>query len=414
MPTSLTLYETECRSGFHRLMSVTYPGPTTDDYTYDAADRLTAVEGATYTWDDNGNLTDRGSDSFAWDAEYRMTSATVDSVTTTFEYNGDGLRDSRTQGSTATFTWDVSTSIPQVIDDGTLDYVYGIGRISQISSTDVTYYYLTDGLGSTVALTDSTGAVVNSYEYDIFGDVRASTGSQANEFKFTGEQVDSDTGLEYLRARYYDSATGRFMSKDPYLGIVDLPSSQNAYPYVLDNPVNLLDPSGRCVFGLGCPKEVKKAAEVVTGGARCALNTLQCSLDAANAGVTAVGGAVGLDDLCYVDLNGTACFGVCVTVGSQFSFGEGLHPYLGGGIGTPQLGGSVTVAPGQRILTGLNCGVQVSGGSPGLGPSGVVQFGSGGSSGNPKEGGSAFVEVGAGFGFSVLPFNISNTCYYVF
>jgi uncharacterized protein RhaS with RHS repeats len=71
-----------------------------------------------------------------------------------------------------------------------------------------TVYYLTDGLGSTMALTDASGSVVNTYEYDVFGAIRSSTGSQANEFKFTGEQVDSSTGLEYLRARYYDQGTG--------------------------------------------------------------------------------------------------------------------------------------------------------------------------------------------------------------
>jgi YD repeat-containing protein len=74
-------------------------GAGTTQYAYDAADRLTLVDppgaGSTsYTFDDNGNLTSRGSDSFSWDAEDRLTSATVSSVTTTFTYNGDGLRDS--------------------------------------------------------------------------------------------------------------------------------------------------------------------------------------------------------------------------------------------------------------------------------------------------------------------------------
>jgi RHS repeat-associated protein len=66
-----------------------------------------------------------------------------------------------------------------------------------------------------LALVDSSGSVLNTYEYDVFGAVRSSTGSTANPFTFTGEQTDSNTGLEYLRARYYDSATGRFLSLDP-------------------------------------------------------------------------------------------------------------------------------------------------------------------------------------------------------
>ena len=135
-----------------------------------------------YGYDDNGNLTSRGSDSFAWDAADRLTSATVSSATTTFAYNGDGLRSSR---NSTTFTWDVNLPIPQVIDDGTLKYVYGLGRIAQVGAGG-TFYYLADGLGSTMALVNSAGAVVNSYEYDVFGAVRDSTGSEPNEFKFTG------------------------------------------------------------------------------------------------------------------------------------------------------------------------------------------------------------------------------------
>ena len=89
-----------------------------------------------YGWDDNGNLTDRGSDSFSWDAGDRLTSATVSSTTTTFAYNGDGLRNSLTTGgNTTTFTWDVNRSIAQVLDDGSLKYVYGIGRIALVSGS---------------------------------------------------------------------------------------------------------------------------------------------------------------------------------------------------------------------------------------------------------------------------------------
>jgi RHS repeat-associated protein len=86
-----------------------------------------------------------------------------------------------------------------------------------------------------MALVDSSGNVLNAYEYDVFGAVRSSTGSTANAFTFTGEQTDASTGLEYLRARYYDSATGRFLSLDP-MG--------DGYDYAYDNPANYSDPSG--------------------------------------------------------------------------------------------------------------------------------------------------------------------------
>ncbi len=95
-----------------------------------------------------------------------------------------------------------------------------------------------DGLGSTTGLADGTGAVTDTYTYDVYGAVRTHTGTSGNEFTYTGEQVDA-TGLQYLRARYYDAATGRFASRDP------LPLAQR-YAYVGGNPVNLVDPTGLC------------------------------------------------------------------------------------------------------------------------------------------------------------------------
>ena len=103
---------------------------------------------------------------------------------------------------------------------------------------------LTDGLGSTSDLRDESGDAVADYTYDVFGAIRAQSGSSPNEFTFTGEQVDADSGLYFLRARYYDPATGRFVGQDPLLGSAREPSSLNRYPYVLNDPVNLVDPSG--------------------------------------------------------------------------------------------------------------------------------------------------------------------------
>jgi hypothetical protein len=122
-----------------------------------------------------------------------MTAATVNSVTTTFAYRGDGLRHSRTAGgSTTVFTWDINAGLPVVLDDGS-QYVYGAGLVSQVSGPN-TYYYLADGLGSTMATVDASGNLVNQYTYDVYGKVTSSSGSQPNEFQFAGEQVDGSTG----------------------------------------------------------------------------------------------------------------------------------------------------------------------------------------------------------------------------
>ncbi len=200
-----------------------------------------------YTWDDNGNLTDRGSDEFEWGRdshEDRMVSATVNSVTTTFAYRGDGLRDSRTVGmATTQFTWDIAGGLPVVLDDGPSreGYVYGAGLTAMKQSGNWVgiLYYLADGLGSTMAIVDASGNSQKSYEYDVYGEVTGGSGSLGNEFDFAGQQTDG-TGLQYLRARYYDPVTGTFLSRDP---LVDVPRwAGNGYRY--SNSVNSTDPTG--------------------------------------------------------------------------------------------------------------------------------------------------------------------------
>jgi RHS repeat-associated protein len=103
-------------------------------------------------------------------------------------------------------------------------------------------YLMGDKIGSTATLMNSAGVITGSYTYDVFGAVRTQTGA-TTEFSFTGEQNDPN-GLEFLRARYYDPSTGRFLSRDRKPGRMTAPLTQNRYAYALDNPVNMTDPSG--------------------------------------------------------------------------------------------------------------------------------------------------------------------------
>ena len=102
------------------------------------------------------------------------------------------------------------------------------------------YYYLADGLSSTMAVVDASGVVQDSYTYDVYG-TPSKTGSLANEFDFAGQQTDG-TGLQYLRARYYDPATGTFLSRDPMASIPVWTGHGVGYSYA--SPANLADPSG--------------------------------------------------------------------------------------------------------------------------------------------------------------------------
>jgi RHS repeat-associated protein len=89
------------------------------------------------------------------------------------------------------------------------------------------------------------GAVTDSYEYDAFGNSFTVSGTTPNNYLYRGEQYDSDLGLYYLRARYYNPLMGRFMSRDPNEGTPFIPASFHKYLYVGGDPVNLIDPRGR-------------------------------------------------------------------------------------------------------------------------------------------------------------------------
>jgi RHS repeat-associated protein len=96
-------------------------------------------------------------------------------------------------------------------------------------------------------LSDASGTIIQRYEYSPFGEVLAAEGQRPSALQYTGEQKDVDTGLVYLRARWYDSATGRFTTRDPFPGFADVPQTLHPYIYALNNPVNLTDPSGEIV-----------------------------------------------------------------------------------------------------------------------------------------------------------------------
>ena len=102
-----------------------------------------------------------------------------------------------------------------------------------------------DRLGSTTGLTDDDGAMTATYQYDAFGAVKTKTGAADTEWRFTGELQDSQAarGLYYLRARYYDPALGRFLSRDPLLVSPGDSQMLDRYAYVRSNSLNHADPT---------------------------------------------------------------------------------------------------------------------------------------------------------------------------
>ncbi|NIN64369.1 MAG: hypothetical protein GTO63_06645 [Anaerolineae bacterium] len=165
-------------------------------------------------------------------------------MTTQFAYNGDGVRVGKTIGAATTdYLVDVAATLPVVISDTDAIYLYGLDIIAEQLAGADRYYYVHDGLGSVRQLLDSTGQIATRYAYDPFGVPLAGNGVP-NPWQFTGEAWDAGVELLYLRARYYQPETGRFVTKDPAARDLRQASTLNLYVYVTNNPINLTDPTG--------------------------------------------------------------------------------------------------------------------------------------------------------------------------
>jgi RHS repeat-associated protein len=123
-------------------------------------------------------------------------------------------------------------------------YVYGLERISQSRSGSLRFY-LADGQASTRQLADEGGNVTDQYWFEAFGGLRAKTGISENQFLYTGEYLDGNSGFYNLRARLYNPDNARFLSSDPFAGDPQAPASLHQYLYVRNCPISLHDPSGR-------------------------------------------------------------------------------------------------------------------------------------------------------------------------
>jgi RHS repeat-associated protein len=226
-----------------------------NSYSYNASNELTATSAATFTYDANGNTLTKadstGTRNYTWDFENRLSSVALPgtSGTATFKYDPFGRRIQKafTQTSTTTTTnylYDGANSVEELDATGNQvsRYVQGGNMDDPLVETrsGITAFYEQNGLGSVTSLSSAAGTLSNTYFYDGFGNLVASTGSLVNPFQYTGRDFDSETGLRYYRARYYDGGTGRFVSEDP----AKFSAGINFFRYVFGNPTSLIDPSG--------------------------------------------------------------------------------------------------------------------------------------------------------------------------
>ncbi len=252
----------------YELLQVTQGGGTTESYSYDAvgnrlsssgvptysyntSNELTATSNGSYTYDANGNtLSDPSGKSYSWDFENRLTQAVNPGVgTTTFRYDPFGRRVQKSGPlGTTNYLYDgmsVNANVIQEVDNsgnvlGRYTRTHAVDEsLAELRSGTISYYQA-DALGTVTSLSNPTGVLANTYAYDSFGKLTASTGTLTNPFQYTGRDFDPETGLSYYRARYYDQAIGRFVSEDP----IRFAGSSIFYVYVHNRPVDATDPTG--------------------------------------------------------------------------------------------------------------------------------------------------------------------------
>ena len=179
---------------------------------------------------------------FEYDPLNRMTKSTINNVTTTYTYDGNGLRQSKTtNGVTTSHIYDGQNI---VMDDKAGEkqiFHRGISLISRTVNGGSKEYYTFNTHGDTAQLVNASGTILKDYTYDAFGNQKQEQAEDNNPFRYCGEYFDSETGFIYLRARYYDSSIGRFTSEDP------IKDGVNWFVYCANNPVNLWDPSGKAI-----------------------------------------------------------------------------------------------------------------------------------------------------------------------
>jgi RHS repeat-associated protein len=174
---------------------------------------------------------------------YREVGASGQGVS--FKYDQFGRRVYKSSSSgTSIYAYDLDDMVEETNGSGAVVARYSRGLnidepLAMLRSS-TTSYYQEDGLGSVTSLSNAAGTLAQTYTYDSFGNVVATTGSITNGFKYTGREFDTETNLQFSRARYYDPISGRFISEDP----VGFRGDVNFYAYVENAVNNLTDPFG--------------------------------------------------------------------------------------------------------------------------------------------------------------------------
>ena len=307
-------------------------------------------------------------------------------------YNGDGLLASRTVGGgpATNLLWDPATPLARLLQIGSDRIVYGLGPLYAVLADGTTQAFARDGMKSIRAEVSSTGAVTGSFRYAAYGDLGAASPAAATPtFLGYNGQLRDPSGLLYLRARWYDPATGRFLTRDPLRGDPSAPATLNAFGYAHANPMLMSDPSGLCpmcwgaVFGFVGYAIVTYATNQEFDWRSAAIAT---GAGALTAGASAMVGGMG-----FGAVSGTAArIGVGAVIGSQAATVRVALKVIEGG---EVVQDDLNTIPAAMIANGIGAALPVK--DPSFG-GGLAGFGAGVGAGITSSGAAAFLETWLG------------------
>jgi len=253
------------------------PGETEDDilvnfsksYTYSEGswgDLIVSCNEKGFTYDNIGNTTEMyggllGENwRYTWEHGRQLKSMTNFSdmpedtwFTWEFTYNSDGLRTSRTDGTTTyNYVYNGSQLTCMTVDGHTMYFSYdAAGAPMSVTYNGTEYFYTTNIQGDVTGIVNSSGATVVTYNYSAWGEQLSCTGTMAttlgdlNPLRYRGYVYDQETGLYYLQSRYYNPEIGRFINADEFASTGQGLLGNNMFAYCMNNPINMTDVSGK-------------------------------------------------------------------------------------------------------------------------------------------------------------------------
>ncbi len=226
----------------------------TVNYTYNSTwkDKLISFDGESITYDSIGNPTSYRGATLTWEKGRQLKSYTKSAQTISFKYDVEGLRTEKKVGSkTYSYVWSSGLLMQQTDGTNTLNFSYSPdGRPLGVIFNGTSYYYIYNLQGDVIGLYNTAGTVVVQYKYDSWGYLLSTSGSLAstlgalNPFRYRGYIYDTETELYWLRSRYYDPETGRFLNADVFVSTGQGINALNMFAYCNNNPVRFCDNTG--------------------------------------------------------------------------------------------------------------------------------------------------------------------------